>query len=62
MLLSQYENEKYIEYESFDNCVDEYFTQMDKFRETSKYQNKESKIIEKVSKIKDDQLKRIQGL
>jgi hypothetical protein len=39
--------------------VDEYFTQMDKYRETSKFQNKENKIWEKMSKIKDDQERRI---
>jgi hypothetical protein len=35
---------------------------MDKYKETSKVTNKENKIMEKVSKIKDDQEKRIQGL
>lgn len=54
ILLSQYENEKYFEYDSFDQCVDEYFSQMDKYRETSKFVNKENKIWEKMSKIKDD--------
>jgi hypothetical protein len=62
ILLSQYENEPNLEYESFDQCVDEYFTQMDKYRETTKSQNKETEIWKKMSRIKDDQEKRITGL
>ena len=46
--------EQYIEYESFDDSVDEYFTAMDRYKENSKVTNKENKIMEKVSKIKDD--------
>lgn len=54
IMLSQYEGEQYLEYDSFDQCVDEYFTQADKYRETSKYSNKETRIWDKMSKIKDD--------
>lgn len=61
-MLQQYENEKYLEYESFDQCVDEYFSQLDKQRESSKFSNKEERIWEKMSRIKEDQEKRIQGL
>ena len=59
IMLSQYEKEKVMEYDSFDQCVEEYFTYMDKFRETSKFVNKENKILDKVSKVKDAQDKRI---
>lgn len=45
---------KYVEYDSFDECVDEYFSYMDKFKETSKSSNKENKIWEKMTRIKDD--------
>jgi len=42
--------------------VDEYFSQLDKFREQTKAQNKESEIWKKTTRIKDDQEKRIVGL
>ena len=51
-----------MEYESFDQCVDEYFSQMDKERESSRYSNKEDEIWKKMSRIKEDQEKRVQGL
>lgn len=61
-MLAQYEGMKFFEYDSFDECVDEYFSQMDKFKESSKSNNKEAEIWKKMSRIKDDQEKRIKGL
>lgn len=61
-LLSQYKDELFIEYESFSQCVDEYFSQAVKQKEVNKNQSKESAIWSKMNKIKEDQEKRIQGL
>ena len=61
-MLSQYEGEQFIEYESFSACVDEYFSQAVKQKEVNKNQSKESAIWSKMNKIKEDQEKRISGL
>jgi len=61
-LLSQYAGELYVEYETFENCCDEYFSQAVKQKEVNKNQSKESAIWSKMNKIKEDQEKRIQGL
>lgn len=64
-LLKQYEEaegNQHIEYESFDICVDEYFSQAQKQKEVSKVQSKEQAIWAKMNKIKEDQEKRIVGL
>ena len=61
-LLQQYEAEKNIFYDSFDTCVDEYFSQAEKQKEVSKNQSKESAIWTKMNRIKEDQEKRIGGL
>lgn len=51
-----------MEYDSFLECVDEYFSQALKQREVNKNQSKESAIWSKMNKIKEDQEKRISGL
>ena len=51
-----------MEYESFDVCVDEYFSQAQKQKDVSKVQSKEQAIWAKMNKIKEDQEKRIVGL
>lgn len=51
-----------MEYDSFDQCVDEYFSQSEKQKEVSKNQSKESAIWQKMNRIKEDQEKRISGL
>jgi len=51
-----------LEFDWFDECVDLYFTQIDKQKEESKLQQKESEIYKKMNRIKNDQLKRIEGL
>jgi hypothetical protein len=43
-----------MEYESFDNCVDEYFSQSVKHKEQEKFNEKESAIWDKMNKIKVD--------
>ena len=40
---------------SFDECVDEYFSQAEKQKEVNKNQSKESAIWSKMNKIKQDQ-------
>jgi predicted ribosome quality control (RQC) complex YloA/Tae2 family protein len=62
ILLGQFAQDKYLEYESFDKCVDEYFSQLDKQREQSKFSSKEDEIWKKMSRIREDQEKRISGL
>jgi predicted ribosome quality control (RQC) complex YloA/Tae2 family protein len=62
VFLTQFQSEQHIEYESFDKCVDEYFSQLDKQREHQKHSSKEDEIWKKMSRIKDDQEKRIHGL
>lgn len=62
ILLGQFSEDKYLEYESFDKCVDEYFSQLDKQREQSKYNSKEDEIWKKMGRIREDQEKRISGL
>lgn len=63
-MLKQYEeaNEKFMLYDSFDECVDEYFSQAEKQKEVSKNTSKEQAIWQKMNKIKEDQEKRISGL
>lgn len=61
-MLSQFTGEHIMEYESFDKCVDEYFSQLDKQREQSKFTSKEDEIWKKMGRIREDQEKRIQGL
>ena len=51
-----------MEYESFDQCVDEYFSQAEKQKEVTKNYSKEQAIWSKMNKIKEDQEKRISGL
>lgn len=60
--LSQMKSQKCLEFDWFDQCVDLYFTQIDKQKEQSKVDQKEAEIYKKVNRIKDDQLKRIEGL
>lgn len=43
-----------MEYDSFDQCVDEYFSQSEKQKEVSKNQSKESAIWQKMNRIKED--------
>lgn len=61
-LLHQYQDMKYLEYDTFEACVDEYFSQAQKQKDVSKVQSKESAIWSKMNKIKEDQEKRISGL
>jgi predicted ribosome quality control (RQC) complex YloA/Tae2 family protein len=61
-LLKQFEGQNFLEYDSFENCCDEYFSQASKQKEVSKNQSKESAIWSKMNKIKEDQEKRISGL
>jgi predicted ribosome quality control (RQC) complex YloA/Tae2 family protein len=62
IFLTQFSGEQFIEYESYDQCVDEYFSQLDKQREQSKFVSKEDAIWQKMNRIREDQEKRIQGL
>jgi len=43
-----------MEYESFDQCVDEYFSQAEKQKEVTKNYSKEQAIWSKMNKIKED--------
>lgn len=60
-LLKQH-TEAHIEYQSFDQCVDEYFSQAQKYREKVKLESQETAIFSKVTRIQEDQDKRIAGL
>ena len=51
-----------MEYQSFSQCVDEYFSQSQKQKDVNKIQSKEQAIWSKMNKIKEDQEKRISGL
>ena len=62
ILLNQFQTDKYLTYDSYDRCVDEYFSQLDKQREQSKYSSKEDEIWKKMNRIREDQEKRISGL
>ena len=53
-MLKQYSDMKYLEYETFEACVDEYFSQAQKQKDVSKVQSKESAIWSKMNKIKED--------
>lgn len=61
-LLEQQANETYIEYEDFDACVDEYFSQALKHKEKQKLDAQENAIFSKMNRIQEDQEKRIAGL
>lgn len=61
-LLAANENDEFIEYYDFDQCVDEYFSQAEKHKEKSKLVSKENAIWQKMNRIQEDQEKRIQGL
>ena len=61
-LLEQHKEDKWIEFESFDNCVDEYFSQAEKYKEKTKIESKENAIWQKMHRIQEDQTKRIEGL
>ena len=52
----------FIDYYDFDQCVDEYFSQAEKYKQTSKMESKENAIWQKMTRIQEDQEKRIQGL
>ena len=60
--LQQMKEQLSLEFDWFDECVDLYFTQIDKQKEESKIQQKEAEIYKKMNRIKNDQLKRIEGL
>lgn len=60
--LNQMKSELSLEFDWFDECVDLYFTQIDKQKVESQLQQKEAEIYKKMNRIKDDQLKRIEGL
>ena len=62
MMLNQFHSDKILHYDSFDRCVDEYFSQLDKQREQSKFSSKEDEIWKKMNRIREDQEKRISGL
>lgn len=47
-MLAQFQGEKYLEYDDFDQCVDEYFSQAEKQREKQKLDTKEQQIFSKV--------------
>ena len=53
-MLNQYKDMKYLEYDTFEACVDEYFSQAQKQKDVSKVQSKESAIWSKMNKIKED--------
>ena len=61
-MLNQFHSDKILPYDSFDRCVDEYFSQLDKQREQSRFSSKEDEIWKKMNRIREDQEKRISGL
>jgi len=58
----QMKTQKTLEFDWFDESVDLYFTQIDKQKEETKVNQKEAEIYKKMNRIKNDQLKRIEGL
>ena len=58
-LLAQNADDKFLEYLDFDQCVDEYFSQAEKYKEKTKLQAKEGQIFAKMNRIQEDQEKRI---
>lgn len=62
ILFNQFQGEPCIEYQSFDRCVDEYFSQLDKQRDQVRYSSKEDEIWKKMNRIREDQEKRVTGL
>jgi hypothetical protein len=50
-LLKQHESENNLEYTSFDQCVDEYFSQAEKHREKVKLESQETAIFNKMHRI-----------
>ena len=60
--LHQMKDQLSLEFDWFDQCVDLYFTQIDKQKEQARIEQKEADIYKKMNRIKDDQLKRIEGL
>jgi hypothetical protein len=61
-VLSQFDSEPALEYEDFDECVDEFFSQAEKQRNKEKVEAKGNSIFNKVTRIQEDQQKRIDGL
>lgn len=53
-LLAANENDEFIEYYDFDQCVDEYFSQAEKHKEKSKLVSKENAIWQKMNRIQED--------
>ena len=58
-LLEQQVSDAHLEYEDFDQCVDEYFSQSLKQREKAKLDSQENAIYSKMNRIQEDQDKRI---
>ena len=54
ILLDQYKEDGIMEYESFDRCIDEYFSQAEKQKEQGKNVSKEQAIFNKMNRIKED--------
>ena len=61
-LLAQHASEPTLEYEDFDECVDEYFSQAEKYKARTKTESQEAGIWSKMRRIQADQEKRISGL
>ena len=55
MLLSQHDGDQFLEYQDFDQCMDEFFSQAEKYKERNKLETKENQIWNKMDRIKDDQ-------
>ena len=62
MLLGQSGDHEFFEYQDFDQCMDEFFSQAEKYKEKSKLETKENQIWNKMNRIKEDQYKRVEGL
>ena len=58
----QHTSEKTLEFEWYDQCVDWYFTQIDKQKEDIKLQARRDEIHKKMNRIKEDQNKRVLSL
>ena len=54
MLLAQHKQDQFLEYQDFDQCMDEFFSQAEKYKEKSKLESKENQIWQKMSRIQED--------
>ncbi|EGC30763.1 hypothetical protein DICPUDRAFT_40970 [Dictyostelium purpureum] len=61
-LYKQYESKKYIEYDSFDGAVDQFFSEIESQKLEQQRIQQEQTVLKKLDKVKEDQQRRIDSL